>query len=132
MLLSVGEGTVPGPYVNLIEIPEQIVCKDLKEVENKVYDNFVVNYANLEYLFGWAIMSTTNERILQKNFKMIQQLPGEITISESIVKCIEDLVGYDIVMTLSWRDKMGLSLNYQKKCDIRQHFWFFFVSESCD
>ncbi len=84
MLLSVGEGTVPGPYVNLIEIPEQIVCKDLKEVEDKVYDNFVVNYANLEYLFGWAIMSTTNERILQKNFKMIQQLPGEITISESI------------------------------------------------
>ncbi len=29
-LLSVGEGTAHDPYQNLIEIPEEMVCKDLK------------------------------------------------------------------------------------------------------
>ncbi len=89
-LMSVGEGTTPSPYQNLVDIPEQVVHKDLKEVEDIVYDNFVVIYSKSEYLFGQAIMSTTNEIIQQKSFDMIQQIPGEITISESIDECIEE------------------------------------------
>ncbi len=89
-LLSLGEGTIPSPYQNLIEIQEKMVCKDLKEVEYRWYDNFVVNYAKSEYLFGGVIMSTANEIIQQNNFDMFQQVPGEITISESIGKCIEE------------------------------------------
>ncbi len=34
------------------------------------------------------------------------------------------LVGNDIVIMLSWCNKMGLFLNSQKKCYIGQHFWF--------
>ncbi len=90
MLLGVGKGNASGPYQNLIEIPEQMVCKDLKEVEGRVYDNFMVNNDNSEYLFGQEIMSTTNEIIQQKNFHMIQQFLGQITISESIDEFIEE------------------------------------------
>ncbi len=34
------------------------------------------------------------------------------------------LVGNDVIMTLSWCNKMGLLLNSQKKSYVGQHFWF--------
>ncbi len=37
------------------------------------------------------------------------------------------LVGNDVVMTLSWCNKMVLFLNSQKKCDIGWHFWLYHI-----
>ena len=35
-------------------------------------------------------MSSTNNIIQQRNFEMIERLPGEMIISESIDTCVED------------------------------------------
>lgn len=53
-------------------------------------------------------------------------IPGTILGSNSpqFSWVMPDLVGNDNVMILSLRDKMGLPLISQKRCDIQQHFSF--------
>ena len=69
-----------------------------RELEDKVYNNFLLNYQNADYLKTRAIMSSTNDIIQQKNFEMVERPPGEMIISESIAdSCLEDsdIVTYD-------------------------------------
>ena len=58
-----GNGTVPPAIegTNIIEVPQQMVCKTKQELEDKVYDDFEANYNNEEYLVQRAIMSSTNK-----------------------------------------------------------------------
>ena len=43
-----------------------------------------------EYLSQRAIMSSRNDLINEKNFKFMEKLPGEMTISYSRDTCVED------------------------------------------
>jgi ATP-dependent DNA helicase PIF1 len=99
-LLQLGEGKLPSavPGVpGIIQIPDNMVCQTQRELEDKVYDNFSANYLDPEYLKTRAIMSSTNDIIQQRNFEMVQRLPGEMIISESIDSCVEpeDIATYD-------------------------------------
>ena len=97
-LLSIGDGTIKTAVNNIMEIPSHMVCKDKKELESKVYDNFLDNYNNKEYLKKRAIMSGTNDTIQQCNYEMIQQIPGDEVISTSLDMCMEekDQQQYDV------------------------------------
>ena len=66
-----------------------MVCLSKEELESNVYDNFLVNYNDVEYLSGRDIMSSTNNIIQQCNFDMIDSLPGEMVVISSIDKCVE-------------------------------------------
>jgi len=88
-----GDGKLPSAVPNvpgIIEIPSQMVCKTPKEMEDKVFNNFLHNYNDPEYLKTRAIMSSTNDVIQQKNFEMVERLPGEMIVSHSIDSCVED------------------------------------------
>ncbi len=91
-LLRVGNGTQETVLPNslIIEIPRQMVCESKCDLESKVYNDFLQNCNNEQYLFDRAIMSSTNDTIQQCNYDMITTLPGEMLISESIDSCIED------------------------------------------
>ncbi len=54
-----------------------------------MYHNFGGNYANSEYLLNEQSCQQQN-KIKEKKFNLTKQLPGKITISESIYDCIED------------------------------------------
>ena len=75
--MKVGNGTVPPAIegTNIIEVPQQMVCKTKEELDNKVYDNFEANYNNKEYLVQHAIMLSTNKTIQQCNYEMIRRIP---------------------------------------------------------
>jgi ATP-dependent DNA helicase PIF1 len=92
-LLDLGDGKIPSAVPNLsglIQVPDQMVCKSERELEDKVYNDFLLNHQDPEYLRTRAIMSSTNDIIQQKNFEMVERLPGEMVISESIDSCLED------------------------------------------
>ena len=89
-LLDIGTGEAQTAYDNIIEIPDRMVCTTQHELEENVYDNFKDNYNDTTYLRNRAIMSTTNNVIQQCNFDMINQIPGELVVSTSIDKCVED------------------------------------------
>jgi len=100
-LLDLGDGKLPSAVPHLpgvVEIPPQMVCNSKEELENKVYDNFLLNYQDKEYLKTRAIMSSTNDIIQQLNYEMLERLPGELVISESIDSCVEadDVATYDV------------------------------------
>ncbi len=65
-------------------MPDQMVFKSHEELEDKVFENFLHYYDDPQYLQTWAIMSSTNDIIQQKNFDMVKWLPGEMVISNSI------------------------------------------------
>ena len=98
-LLSAGDGTAPSLIEknNIIEVPPQMVCNTKKELEAKVFDNFLQNYQDEEYLSGRAIMSSTNDTIQQCNYEMIDRLPGEMITSYSVDTCVEpdNIARYD-------------------------------------
>jgi hypothetical protein len=59
-LLDMGDGKLPSAVPNvqgIIEIPSQMVCNTHRELEDKVFDNFLHNYNNPEYLLTRAIVS---------------------------------------------------------------------------
>ena len=89
-LLDLGNGDLPCVYQNIIEVPERMVCQTPEELESKVYNDLMANYDNPSYLYKRAIMSTTNDIIQSRNFDIIQRLPGELIVSQSIDECIED------------------------------------------
>jgi len=71
-LLDMGDGKLPSAVPNvpgIIEIPSQMVCKTPKEMEDKVFNNFLHNYNDPEYLKTRA---------------------GEMIVSHSIDSCVED------------------------------------------
>ena len=52
-LLDLGDGKIPSVVPNvpgIIQIPDQMVCKSQRELEDKVYHNFLDNYQNPHYL----------------------------------------------------------------------------------
>jgi len=89
-LLEIGEGTVDTVCDGIIEVPDQMVCQGKYELEQNVYDNFLDNYDDPNYLMRQAIMSGTNDTIRQCNYEMIEKLPGEAVISKSIDTCVEE------------------------------------------
>jgi ATP-dependent DNA helicase PIF1 len=92
-LLQLGEGKLPScveGIPGIIEIPSQMVCTSQRQLEDKVFDNFLQNYRVPQYLQTRAIMSSTNDIIQQQNFEMVERLPGEMIISYSIDTCVEE------------------------------------------
>ena len=89
-LLKVGDGTAPTIYHNIIEVPQNMTCDSLHELEDRIYNNFAENYDNAKYLAGRAIMTCTNETIQQCNFDMVNKIPGVMTTSISRDYCDED------------------------------------------
>ena len=75
-LLDLGDGKLPSAVPHLpgvVEIPPQMVCGSKQELEDKVFDNFLLNYQDKEYLKTRAIMSSTNDVIQQLNFEMVEK-----------------------------------------------------------
>eukprot|EP00956_Cyclotella_meneghiniana_P038178 scaffold149794_cov40-Cyclotella_meneghiniana.AAC.3 len=75
-LLDLGDGKLPSAVPHLpgvVEIPSQMVCGSKQELEDKVFDNFLLNYQDKEYLKTRAIMSSTNDVIQQLNFEMVEK-----------------------------------------------------------
>ena len=70
-LLKVGEGTAPTVTQNVIAIPNQMVSQTPKILRDAVYDNFLHNHTDTEYLQNRAIMACTNKTVQQENFNMI-------------------------------------------------------------
>lgn len=100
-LLKLGDGKLPSAVQNvpgIIEVPDQMVCKSHRELEDKVYNDFLLNYQDPEYLKTRAIMSSTNDIIQQQNFEMVERLPGEMVISNSIDSCVEKTVILQLMM----------------------------------
>ena len=89
-LLRLGDGKLDTIFNDLIEIPEQMVCANPEELENKVYDNFRENMTNINYLSQRSIMSSTNDTIHKRNFEFIKKLLGDVQISYSRDTCVED------------------------------------------
>ena len=95
-LLSIaGEGLVESLIQNnnIIELPPRMICTSKIDLENKVFDIFQDNYTSEQYLADRAIMSSKNDTIQQCNYEMIEKIPGDVVISESIDKCVE---AYDV------------------------------------
>lgn len=67
-----------------------MVCYSSEEVRDTIFDNFYENFSDVEYLSKRAVMSCKNETVQKQNFKMVQQLPGELAISVSVNECIEE------------------------------------------
>ncbi len=92
-LLLLGEGKLPScvPGIpGIIEIPDEMVCTTQHQLEEKVFDNFLLNYLNPQYLHTRAIMSSTNDIIQQRNFEIVERMPGEMIVSHSIDTCVEE------------------------------------------
>ena len=85
-LLSVGNGAtkVSIPGTEIIQLPNNMKCNSLQELENKVFDNFLNNYTNTTYLANRAIMSCTNDTIQKCNQDLVDLLPGEEMTSYSV------------------------------------------------
>ncbi|KAL7530004.1 hypothetical protein ACHAWF_003203 [Thalassiosira exigua] len=96
-LLKLGDGKLHTICDNVIEVPNDMVSESQTELENRVYDNFLANYNDPQYLLKRAIMSSTNDNIQEYNFNMVNSLPGEPMISTSIDCCVEenDVAMYD-------------------------------------
>lgn len=93
MLLDLEDGRLPSVVPNVsgkIQVPYQMVCKSHKELEDKLFQNLLHNDYHPQYLQTWAIMPSTNNIIQQKNFEMVECLPGEMTIINSVDPCVED------------------------------------------
>ena len=89
-LLSVGNGSLPTIFNDIIEIPDHMVRKSCHQLETSVYVDFEQNMFNEKYLSERCIMSSTNEVIQERNFQMINKLPGELIESFSVDSCVED------------------------------------------
>ena len=110
-LLRVGNGTVPPAIegTNIIEVPQQMVCKTKQELEDKVYDDFEANYNNEEYLVQRAIMSSTNKTIHECNYDMIKRIPTpeepRVYLSRDVCDDPDDQMRYDE----DWLNRMEIS-----------------------
>ena len=89
-LLELGKGTLQPLVQNIIQIPQHMVCHSSEEVRDTIYDNFYENFSDVEYLSKRAVMSCKNETVQRQNFKMVEQLPGELAISISINECVKE------------------------------------------
>ena len=67
-----------------------MICTTQHQLEEKVFDNFLLNYLNLQYVQTRAIMSSTNDIIQQRNFEIVERMPGEMIVSHSIDTCVEE------------------------------------------
>jgi ATP-dependent DNA helicase PIF1 len=91
-LLSVGEGTLDYaiPNSNIFEIPSQMVCSTVSELESRVYSDIQQHYMDPEYLRDRAIMSCTNDVIQECNQRIVASLPGQPVICESTYRFVND------------------------------------------
>ncbi len=92
-LLSIGDVTAPSAVKSvdgIVEIPSQMICSSKEELESMIYDKFLVNYNDMNYLSRRSIMSSNNDIIQQCNFDMIDLLPGETVVRKNIDECVEE------------------------------------------
>ena len=89
-LLQMGDGTLEKKFRDVIKIPSHMICKTTNVLENNVFDNFEENATDPDYLAKRAIMSSKNDTINEKNYHMIDRLPGDMHISYSRDKCVDD------------------------------------------
>ena len=91
-LLDIGEGSVDYalPNTNIFQIPPQMACSSLAELEEKVFGDLHLNYMNPIYLRDRAIMSCTNEVIQECNQRIVAQLPGLAVQCESTYRFVND------------------------------------------
>ena len=48
-LLNIGNGTADVEFNDIIEIPNEMTCKSLSKLENKIYHDFESNYKSISY-----------------------------------------------------------------------------------
>jgi hypothetical protein len=94
-ILDLGDGKLPSSVPNvsgIIHISNQMVCKLHKneKLQDKVFENFLHNYDDPQYLQTQATMPSTNDIIQQKSFEMVEHLSSEMVISNSIASCVKD------------------------------------------
>ena len=83
-LLKLGEGRLPTPCQNIIEIPPQMCLNSKDEVIASVFDDFESNIGCSEYYKSRAIIAATNETVNEVNHVMTDRLPGDVKIYKSI------------------------------------------------
>ena len=89
-LLNMGNGKLRGPFSDLIEVPQQMVCNSTRELEDKVFDDFEHSMTDINYLCQRAIMSTKNDFINGKKIRFVERIPGEMKIGYSRDTCVDD------------------------------------------
>ena len=91
-LLSTGDGTVETALqgTDIVEIKPNMCAKDIEDLNNKVYNEFSTNYNDPSYLKDRAIMSCTNDVIQKCNEEMINKIPGQALVCESVHSFLDD------------------------------------------
>ena len=91
-LLSIGEGTLDYalPNTTIFEIPAQMACTSLQELEDKVFGDLHNRYMDSEYLRDRAIMSCTNDVIQSCNQQIVSRLPGRSVTCKSTYSFVND------------------------------------------
>ena len=83
-LLKLGEGRLPNPCQNIIEIPPRMCLDSKDKVIEAVFDEFESNVGSKEYYQSRAIIAATNEIVNEVNDIMTDKLPGDVKIYRSI------------------------------------------------
>ena len=89
-LLDMDNGKLRGPFNDLTEVPQQMVCNSTEELEHRLLNDFLNNIDNVDYLSQRAIMSTKHDFINQKHFKFTKRILGEMHISYSRDRYFDD------------------------------------------
>uniref|UniRef100_A0A0L8GRX3 ATP-dependent DNA helicase n=1 Tax=Octopus bimaculoides TaxID=37653 RepID=A0A0L8GRX3_OCTBM len=83
-LLDVGNGTSVGENDGWVNLPFGHMVSDLKELMHKVFSNPRNQFTCHNWLKTRAILAPKNVRVDDLNFKLLEQLPGEHHIYNSI------------------------------------------------
>lgn len=91
-LLSIGDGTIEPALqrTDIVEIKPSMWAEDLEDLNKKVYNEFSTNYNDPSYLKDRAIMSCTNDVIQKCNEEIINKIPGEALVCESVHSFLDD------------------------------------------
>uniref|UniRef100_A0A0L8H0K1 ATP-dependent DNA helicase n=1 Tax=Octopus bimaculoides TaxID=37653 RepID=A0A0L8H0K1_OCTBM len=97
-LLDIGNGTLVGKKDGRVSLPFGHMVSDLKELMNKVFPNLRNQYTNHNWLKAHAILVPKNVTADDLNIKLLEQLPGECHIYNSIdtVLDIDEAVNYPV------------------------------------
>uniref|UniRef100_A0A0L8G8H4 ATP-dependent DNA helicase n=1 Tax=Octopus bimaculoides TaxID=37653 RepID=A0A0L8G8H4_OCTBM len=97
-LLDVGNGTSVGEEDGRVSLPFGHMVSDLKELMNKVFPNSRNQFTDHNWLKTRAILVPKNVTVDELNTKLLEQLPGEHHIYNSIdtVLNIDEAVNYPV------------------------------------
>ena len=92
ILLQLGEGKLPIVGEHTVNFPPhlgQIVC-DIEELKNTVFPDLTRRYTDTDWLSQRAILSPINENVNKINENLLNQIPGEEIMCQSIDSAITD------------------------------------------